>query len=111
MSDLGVAFITKGNTTCGDSANCAGIKFDTIYHKYIKILSFSAFQLSSGEPGPWTDWSECHADCSDKAAKGTTTRSRKIKFPGNKLEDEVQEVGCSNPCPLGTCSIVDMEKL
>ena len=64
----------------------------------------------TGEPGSWTEWSDCQADCTDKTKKGTMTRSRKIKLHGKNLEDEVQEVDCGTPCPPGICpTVVQLE--
>ena len=65
----------------------------------------------AGDPDPWTEWSDCQADCSsNKTVKGTMTRSRKIKLHGKYLEeDEVQEVDCDNPCPQGIC--VNMRRI
>ena len=61
-----------------------------------------------GERGHWSNWSECRADCSNKTvtSKGTTTRSRKVKHHGKEMEEELQEVECQNPCPLGICPTV-----
>ena len=67
-----------------------------------KYLPFNTWTFVSGDRDPWTDWSECQADCtSNKTVKGTMTRSRKITLDGKYLEDEVQVVDCDNPCPLG----------
>ena len=65
----------------------------------------------AGDPDPWTEWSDCQADCSsNKTVKGTMTRSRKIKIHGKYWEeDEVQEVDCDNPCPQGIC--VNMRRI
>ena len=73
-----------------------------------ETIPFNTWTFVSGVPDPWSDWSECQADCpSNKTVKGTMTRSRKIKLHGKyREEDEVQAVDCDNPCPLGICPTV-----
>ena len=99
--------IKPGKRKCDKYFRCTGYSNISKINPITRINKTFCFQFENsaiivaGEPGRWSDWSECRGNCSLNGNFGVKERSRKIKNYNADDKWEPQTVDCQLSCPIG----------